>query len=209
MNIQKLKLLIKHRKDLKLLINNYLKFSKNPEQSSWGSLTKEDLKGISYAVQQANRYSGPLIEIGTLFGHTTNYIACVKSPDKELVTIDNFCWNPFCLDKNSHRLFTKRTLQYAIQHGKTTLFEGTFDEYTQTHHLQPSMVFIDAAHSYAAVKADILNAQKLNCPIICGHDYQPLYQDDVMKAVDECYPENKKVFGSVWVAEHHDNALTV
>jgi hypothetical protein len=59
------------------------------------------------------------------------------------------------------------------------------------------MVFIDADHSYEAVKADI-EAWLPKCDkFICGHDYD---YPDVKKAVDEAF-NNAKVIDTLWWVE--------
>jgi SAM-dependent methyltransferase len=61
------------------------------------------------------------------------------------------------------------------------------------------MVFIDAAHDYDSVKADIQAWLPLVSPggIICGHDYC-LTWPGVVQAVNELVPGAKRGAGSIW-----------
>ena len=64
------------------------------------------------------------------------------------------------------------------------------------------LVFIDADHSYEAVKRDIQTwVKKLKVGgILCGHDYWPGSWPEVRRAVNECCPKIRTFPGSgVWV----------
>jgi predicted O-methyltransferase YrrM len=60
-------------------------------------------------------------------------------------------------------------------------------------------IFIDADHSYEAVKADIAAWSKRLAPggLIAGHDYDA-HWPGVMRAVDEAYPGRQRGAGSIW-----------
>ena len=63
----------------------------------------------------------------------------------------------------------------------------------------PSMVFLDADHSYEAVRDEIAWAKKLGVRLVCGHDYgNPRF--GVTRAVDEAFPEGVQIRGTVWSA---------
>jgi hypothetical protein len=61
----------------------------------------------------------------------------------------------------------------------------------------PALVFLDADHSYAAVRDEIAWAKSLSVPVIAGHDYgNPRF--GVTRAVNEAFPEGVAVHGTVW-----------
>jgi len=181
------------------VFRTFLLYLENPERSIWGSITLEEEEGIKYAVEQASKYDGPIIEIGALFGHTTNLIVSEKKTDVPMIAIDNLGWNPFYLPKETHRVILTRTIRYALEHCSTQFYEGDLAVfYDENHDLKPSMVFIDALHDYESVKKDINWAVSNQCAIISGHDYSSDCPG-VMKAVDESFDE-VRFFGTVWVA---------
>ena len=189
----------KHRKLLRSVVASYMFFLRNPDKSVWGSITKEDEIGIGRAVEAARAFNGPIVEIGALFGHTTNLIASLKSPDTPLIAVENFTWNPFFLDAEVHRQFTKRTLRFVMDHCNTSIFDGDAEKFYQSgSHVRPSMVFIDALHNYEGVKRDIEWAVESQCPVITGHDYTDLHPG-VVRAVNEFFGDKISVTGSVWM----------
>lgn len=58
------------------------------------------------------------------------------------------------------------------------------------------MVFLDACHSYEAVKADIAAWKPKARYLLCGHDYHPSWPG-VVKAVEECLGA-VETCGSIW-----------
>lgn len=195
--LQKYIKLITMRRHLRSIISNYFRFIENP-QSFWGSINDEDEKEIIELIKKAVHLPGPIIEIGSLFGFTTQLIASYKPIKKKLIAIENFSWNPFSLPPDDHRLIWQRVMRYCIFHCNTSLFDGSNRDFYQSYAGEkPARVFIDASHEYGDVKEDIAWASKLDVPIIAGHDYFPLYQG-VVKAVHEEFGESVRVKGSVW-----------
>jgi hypothetical protein len=168
--------------------------------SIMGSLSFEDEKGIKHAITLAEKYEGPIIEIGTLFGHTTNLIGSLANKDIKIITVDNFKWNPFSLTPAMHKLFAERTLRYLIEHRNTSLITSDatlfYQQYTGT---RPSMIFIDADHSYESVILDIKWAKNLSIPVISGHDFSDEHPG-IQKAVREVFGTSFSVHGTVWIA---------
>lgn len=183
------------------LITEFLRFSENQNSSIFGSITEIDEKGIAAAVRLASKYSGPVVELGTLFGHTTVLLADLLAGEKKLITIDDFSWNPFCLPKDIHRQFTTRTLRYFLARNQIELYEGSAKHFYAAHpDLQPSLVFVDASHEYKDVCDDLDWCIARKCPVICGHDYCAEHRE-VIDAVSERFGEHVTVFGSVWIAK--------
>jgi hypothetical protein len=199
---QKLRTLWKHRRLLADVVQSHVFFLENRGVTVWGGISEDDERGIREAVARAAPFEGPIVEIGTLFGWTAQQIAGLKSPEKELIAIDNFCWNPFHVPPDDHRVITRRTMHYCLEHCRTRIFDGTACEFYDSYNgPTPSMVFIDADHSYEAVRADIDWARQHGVPVIAGHDYQPALHQVVVRAVDEQFAGRIDVFGSVWIAD--------
>ncbi len=199
--LHNLRALVRHRRILKQVVDSHVYFLEHRGVTVWGGISETDELGIRVAVAKAAPFDGPIVEIGALFGWTTQLLASLKSPAKELIAVDNYCWNPFMLPADDHRVITRRTLHYCLEHCRTRLFDGSTDEFYRSYRgPAPSMVFIDADHSYTAAMQDIAWAQTLGVPVIAGHDYQSLHPG-VMKAVDEKFGTSFVVFGSVWIAE--------
>jgi hypothetical protein len=207
--LHNLRALIRHRHILKKVVDAHVYFLEHRAVSVWGGISETDELGIRVAVAKAAPFDGPIVEIGALFGWTTQLLASLKSPAKELIAVDNYCWNPFMLPEDDHRVITRRTLYYCLEHCRTQLFDGsTQDFYDSYAGPVPSMVFIDADHSYREASRDIAWARSLGVPVIAGHDYQSLHPG-VMKAVDENFGTEFEVFGSVWIAEGVQAAAAV
>jgi hypothetical protein len=186
--------IIKMHRELRSVISNYLFFIENENQTIWGSISSEDEERIIELTKITASLTGPIWK-----GHyrTTTSIP-FKPIEKKLITVENFSWNPFCIPANYHRILTQRILRYNIVHCNTSVFDGSTRDFYDTYNGErPSMVFIDADHSYESVKEDIYNAISLRIPIIAGHDYCELHPG-VTRAVDEIFQGKIQIKGSVW-----------
>jgi hypothetical protein len=131
---------------------------------------------------QSNR---PIIEIGTLFGSSTCVIAQNKKDDQQLITVDSFSWNPCGLTNEQHRSITEALLTEAVNKCNVRISTMDKEEFYRTYNgPTPSMIFIDADHSYKATKSDIKWALSVGVDLICGHDYTKNIPG-VVEAVDE------------------------
>ena len=150
---------------------------------------------LTWLAEQAERHS-KIVEIGSFLGrscrvladNTTGEVTAVDTwdiahPAYGDIThlFDEFCDNMAGCD--NLRAVRQRSLDAAV-----SLRLEKFD-----------MIFIDADHSYEAVKADILAWRVLLTPdgLICGHDYD---EDGVRRAVNEMLPEAKLEVGSIWAS---------
>ena len=190
----------KHRRLLAEIVQSHAFFLENRDVTVWGGISDEDQRGIREAVARAAAFDGPIVEIGTLFGWTTQLIASLKSPEKELIAVENFSWNPFCIPADDHRVITQRTLHYCVRHCRTRIYDGSarafYDSYKGP---TPSMVFIDGDHSYAGVQADIAWAFGRGVPVVAGHDFNSVLHPPIVRAVEERFDGHFDLFGTVWV----------
>lgn len=148
-----------------------------------GGLSGPELEGLLDWLPQ----EGTLVEIGTLFGLAAKRIAAARAHLK-IVAVDNFCWNPFGLPPALHREFTEKILWSELRRGQVELCAMDSGRFRATCAFVPDAVFLDADHSYAAVKAEIEWAKRLGVKTICGHDYgNPNPAFGVTKAVDEAF----------------------
>jgi hypothetical protein len=190
---------VKHQRKIRRMVGVHLDVMDNA-QNFWGSINDADKAAIIENVKKAARFPGPIVEIGALFGLTTQLMAAHKPVEKPLIAVELFCWNPFSISENDHRIFMQRVLYYCIEHCNTNIFDGPNTRFYETYEGQaPSMVFIDASHSYNGVMVDINWARKMSVPIICGHDYCREHPG-VVRAVDESFGCRISVSGSVWTA---------
>ena len=174
-----------------------------------GGLTAEETAGLVSWLPA----SGTVVEFGTLFGLTTVELARRSAPDVKIVTVDIFCWNPFGLPPGKHEAFTRRILAPWTETGKVELVKSDSKAFRdqmaaaagapikQSDNADnptiPRMVFLDADHSYEAVRDEIAWAKSLGVKTICGHDYgNPLF--GVTRAVDEAFPGGVETAGMCW-----------
>jgi hypothetical protein len=127
-------------------------------------------------------------------------LAVEKNSSRKLIAVDNYSWNPFGLSEVEHKLVTGLTTQVAVKHLNVQLFAGSSEEFWKAHSNELiAGVFIDADHTYDAVKCDIRLAIENGVRIISGHDYSDIHPG-VVRAVNEAFPEGVKVYGTVWIA---------
>ena len=161
-----------------------------------GGLTAEETEGLVSWLPA----SGTVVEFGTLFGLTTVELARRSAPDVKVVTVDVFCWNPFGLPPAKHEAFTRRILAPWTESGKVTLVRADSAAFRAATKEPPAMVFLDADHSYEAVRDEIAWAKSIGVKTICGHDYgNPLF--GVTRAVDEAFPGGVETAVMCWKAE--------
>jgi hypothetical protein len=190
--------LLRNRHLANALLATHEEFARTEDYSLWGSLSDQEQSVINRLIGCASRHPGPIIEVGTLFGLTTQLIATSKDRDRELITIDNYSWNPFSIPPGHHRKFTHRALRYCTLYCNTRIFDGSNRTFYSNYAGEtPAMIFIDADHSYEGVLVDIAWAKKMRIPIISGHDYSTRFPG-IVRAVEESFGPNFKVEESIW-----------
>ena len=189
---------LKWQRQVRAALSTQLALLENPSVSTLGGLTAEEELRVVELAQASSGTAGPIIEFGTLFGLTTRLIAAETPEGQAVTTIDNFCWNPFGLPPAVHEAFTRRVLRSELSSGRVSLYSGTSEAFRAAYQgAVPAMVFLDADHTYEAVKEEILWAKKLGVPVIAGHDYGNA-SFGVTLAVDEAFPHGVHVRGMVW-----------
>jgi hypothetical protein len=149
------------------------------------------------------------VEVGTLLGRS---VACLGTlrPDLDLWAIDS--WGDECARGEhidpvvaAHGGLWPAFLACMHLHAPDVLgrLHVVRARSTSVRLTQPAdVVFIDAAHDYDNVRADIVHwsPQVKIGGMLCGHDYEPNHTD-VVRAVDECVGKPGKGPGgwsSVW-----------
>jgi predicted O-methyltransferase YrrM len=189
---------VRNKSQVATVVSNYLRFSDEEKNGNWGSITPAEEKALRNLVVTSNVHDGPIIEFGSLFGLTTLLITNAKDDKKEVIALENFSWNPFGLSTESHRNWTSRCLELAISKHNVKLVEmDILDFKTNYAESSPSLVFLDADHSYEAAKSDIQWAKKVGTRIISGHDFSDEWPG-VKQAVQEEFGSNFEVVESFW-----------
>lgn len=184
------------------MIRDYLFFTRNPDQSMWGSVTADAQVELERLVKQAAAFPGPIIEIGTLFGFTAQFIATIKRPDQRLITVDNYSWNPFKLPPPDHYAFTQRVLHHCQATTALEVVRGSsLDFFNAYKGPAPALVFLDGSHGYDMVVQEIRQAKRLGTHLISGDDLRPKWPG-VEKAVREEFGDDFEVKHALWSTRH-------
>jgi hypothetical protein len=137
-----------------------------------GTVEPEGLAFLSRLVKMSQQYPGPIIEIGTLFGRTATHMALFKAPEQKIITVDTYSWNPWGLSNETHHQLASQILHYLVQTGhveQLKMDKGLF--YATYRGPAPSLVFLDAIHTYEQTKKDVEWARSVGAAMIAGHDY--------------------------------------
>lgn len=189
---------LRWQRQVRQAVSTQLDLLENPSLFALGGLTDEEERALAGLVAEAAARPGPVIEFGTLFGLTTRLIAAAAAPHQRVITVDNFCWNPFGLPPALHEAFARKVLRGELASGRVELAAAASGAFRAAYAGPvPALVFLDADHSYAAVRDEIAWARSLGVPLIAGHDYgNPRF--GVTRAVDEALPDGVAVHGSLW-----------
>ncbi len=188
----------KWRRQVRQAVSTHLLLLENPDAYGLGTLDGADESRLVELVRRAAVHPGPIVEMGTLFGLTTRLIATHARDDQAVITVDNFCWNPFGLPPDLQETFARKVLCTELAGGRVLLEIADSATFRSRYHgPTPALVFLDADHSYGPVRDEIAWAKALGAPIICGHDYG-VPRFGVTRAVDEAFPDGVTVGGTVW-----------
>lgn len=177
-------------------------------QESMPERETEDLKWLAQAASDCNR----IVELGSLYGASSR--AMLDNSDARLWCIDS--WRGSDTKPKRGCVSTEDDFQSFLNNiqdvrdrvvalkmftrGAVGLLpEGSFD-----------LVFIDADHSYEAVRFDILNFAPLVRPggILCGHDYGPQpMRNGLIKAVKEIVRNPREAGDMIWWTRREENWL--
>ena len=185
-----------HSKDRSLTLDQVI--IEDTLKNSTGPITLLEAQFLSKLVANLNT-PGPIVEVGTLFGFSTAFMLVNKDNDRKLISVDNYGWNPFELTNEQHYRITSHFLRQGKE--SLNLEQHHIDKdqfYNQYQGPAPSLVFLDAIHTYEATRDDILWAKKVNAEVICGHDYNKDLHPGVVKAVDE-FGGPRQIVESLWV----------
>lgn len=150
-----------------------------------GHITLEEARFLGELIRRTDP-TQPIVEIGTLFGFSTRFIALYKSPHQSLTSVDLFAWNPLGLSAAAHEAATRAALKDITAHENVRIVRADKDRfYADYSGPPPGLFFCDADHGYEATLADLQWAKRVGANIICGHDYLPGVHDGVVKAVQE------------------------
>jgi predicted O-methyltransferase YrrM len=192
------------RKDHSSLLDRYLgaavgivRRAVRPLDVRQSTLDEAERSLLRQLVEQAGQHSGPIVEIGTLFGVTTTHMALWKSPRQRIVTVDNYRRNRWRLSPELHHALAAQVLFALVQTGQVEQVRMDKSEFYRAYDgPPPALVFLDAVHTYEETRLDIAWARRAGASIVCGHDYCERFPG-VMQAVDE-FGRPARLRGSLW-----------
>jgi hypothetical protein len=159
-----------------------------------GELSIAEARLLSELVR-ASDPTRPIIEIGTLFGYSTLVMTLAKAHEQQIISVDNYSWNPLGLSPEAHYRTTTNRLRDAVAGENVSLLRVSSDEFYRTYDgPAPALFFCDADHAYGPTKTDLLWAKSVGATVICGDDYEPRF-DGVVRAVAELGGPSRLVGG--------------
>ena len=166
------------------------------EDFNFGCIWDSDFEVLKKYVQQSEQFDGPIVEVGSLFGYNLVKMASLLTRPKKLIGIDNFCWSPVGISPDQSEETLLRMVAEFCPDADIELIRMDKNQFYYQSTLKPSMIFIDANHSYEETVIDLKWATSTGAPIICGDDYCDSFPG-LMKAVDE-YGPLKEQSGAFW-----------
>jgi hypothetical protein len=162
-----------------------------------GQISLVEARFLMQLVAQSDA-TRPIVEVGTLYGHSTLVMCLAKPRHQRLLAVDNFSWNSLGISSAVHAAATRQRLAECIEsYGVEIVAKPAAEFYAGYKGAPPALYFCDADHSYEAVRADIAWAREIGASIICGDDYAPEHTG-VTKAVDEAGGP-RELHGGLWL----------
>ena len=166
--------------------------------ASGGHISINEAKFLSSLIRRTCK-DDPIIEIGTLYGFSTNVIAVSKEKSQRLITVDKYIWNPLGISPAAHKLGTYAALDDAIRNHNVEVVDQDKDIFYENYTgPAPGLFFCDANHAYEPTLRDLVWARQVGAMIICGHDYNPSKYPGVVQAV-EAFGGPSEVVGTLFV----------
>lgn len=155
---------------------------------------------LEWLADQASKHSC-IAEIGSYLGRSTRALA--DNTRGIVYAIDDFQGPREIEMLSRHTIFDRFIENMVGLEGRLNVIRADHRKLPPLDFF-PDMVFIDGAHEYEAVKADIqFWLDRLDSPgLICGHDLLPQHFPGVCRAGEELVPDYKVAPGtSIWYAE--------
>ena len=196
--LRKIALLARHPREVRLALSGILR--RLDGDTALGGLTEEELDALARWIGEAGGKALTVVEVGTLFGFTAREI--VRRTGARVIAVDNWSWNPFGLDPESHARFARRVLADLIADGRVELVTGDGAQALSRPGAaaKADFVFLDGDHRYPAVKREIERARAAGVTWLAGHDYgnpNPVF--GVTAAVDGLLGGPDATAGMCWV----------
>ena len=147
-------------------------------------------------------YNANIVEVGVYLGHSVAFMATLAKETGKNITInavDTFEGSKEHKKRNFLNEFTFNIIECGLKDYITINIGSSVEASNLFEDKSIDFCFIDASHDYENVKKDILAWSPKVKGILAGHDYSKTWPG-VVKAVDEIYPNSKKI-KSVWQTE--------
>lgn len=166
-----------------------------------GWMTQGDLQAINQICSQV-MLGTPILEIGSFLGRSTIQWAA-QLPCSKVVCVDAWqgapkdyvetwyleqCWGDhkfMNMDQPMFPQFLKNTRDFT----NIVPIRMSSTEFEWVWHMPPKVIFIDGDHTDSGVKSDLEACYKRWCStsdtIICGHDYNPKFNNSVVRQVSQ------------------------
>lgn len=155
-----------------------------------GWMSGEELYWLQFAASEMES----VVELGSYLGRST--LALAKGCNGPVYAIDN--WATVNEQIRSDEETLKQFLVNVEKAPNVNAVRKDVNDAAKDVLSSVDMVFLDAAHDYDSVKANIEAWRKHTRRLFCGHDAD---LPEVWRAVKECFPEAEIVVGSIWAVK--------